>query len=79
MRADHSDALSVAATDATRTALRVACIHVALEAIAEQVRQGGTDADGARSPRGRRVESAAVVDRANRPGRVDPARAIDTP
>ena len=39
MRADHSDALSVAATDATRTALRVACIHVALEAIAEQVRQ----------------------------------------
>jgi hypothetical protein len=41
MRADHSDALSVAATDATRTALRVACIHMAAaaEAIAEQVRQ----------------------------------------
>ena len=79
MRADHNDALSVAATDATRTALRVACIHVALEAIAEQVRQGGTDADGARSPRDRRLEGAAVEDRANRPERVDAARAIDTP
>ena len=78
MRADHSDALSVAATDATRTALRVACIH-GRGSDRGAGAAGGTDADGARSARNRRLEGAAVEDRANRPERVDAARATDTP